>query len=262
MLKYRLFFIAQLSFLSFAFCQNTLESSSIKIDSINSHYLHEIRKVVVYLPENFDSNNLYPIIYATDGQSIVELDYKSLLDSLIEDKRIPPVILIGAYSNETIVSKNVTLRYYEYVKKGDHPKEYIELYRNHSNFFKLELNQYIQEKLNIQNNLTKSIFYGCSNGGGFGISTFIENRKQFNYYICFSPLGISYDGLKRNKKSDTKLTIAYGEEENFILIGKFAELHQKLNKKNINHEFYSFKGGHDQGLWKMEFANNLIKLLN
>ena len=126
--------------------------SYIKLDSINSEFLGEYRKVVTYLPKDYDSVKKYPIIYAPDGQIILESDYKSLLDSLISQKKIPPLVLIGAYSNETVVGKNLTLRNYEYVKKSRNEPQYGELYDKHLSFFLYELKEYLDNKLKIQRN--------------------------------------------------------------------------------------------------------------
>lgn len=236
--------------------------SFLKIDSINSIYLQEYRKVITYFPENYSPEMQYPIIYATDGQLILESDYKSLLDSLISKKKIPPLILIGAYSNENEVGQNLTLRNYEYVKNSRNEGKYGDLYDKHLNFFLFELNQYLENNLKVRRDTIQSIFYGCSNGGGFGISLFIDYRNRFNSFMCFSPLGISYEGLKRDKNEKTNLIISYGDKENFILINAFEELDQKLKKKKIQHTYYSYKGGHDRALWKKEFGLNLVKLFD
>ena len=46
-----------------------LSKSEFLTDSIYSKYLNEYRKHNVYLPKDFDNENEYPIIYATDGNS-------------------------------------------------------------------------------------------------------------------------------------------------------------------------------------------------
>lgn len=250
-----------LLFVAQAFSQSKSTDSYMKLDSINSTFLGEYRKVITYFPENYHAEKSYPIIYATDGQIILDSDYKSLLDSLISEKKIPPVILIGVYSNETEVGQNVTLRNYEYVKSTRGQGKYGDRYDKHLNFFLYELNDYLANNLKVQQDITQRIFYGCSNGGGYGISLLIDNSNRFSAFICFSPVGVSYDGLKRKKKDDTKVIISYGDKENFIFINAFEELHQNLTKKKIKHDYYAYSGGHERILWKKEFERNLITLL-
>lgn len=89
--------------------------SHLIIDSLQSQYLKNIRKFCLYLPPRFNSQQAYPIIVATDGQTLEEGNYKSVLDSLITAKRVKPFVLIGAYADETPAC-GVTVRNLEYLR--------------------------------------------------------------------------------------------------------------------------------------------------
>ena len=54
-----------------------LSHSKFFTDSIYSKYLNEYRKHNIYLPQDFNDKNEYPIIYATDGSEIKEKSFGS-----------------------------------------------------------------------------------------------------------------------------------------------------------------------------------------
>jgi enterochelin esterase-like enzyme len=233
-------------------------TSKIILDSINSKHLNEYRKYCLYLPENFESFNNYPVVFATDGQMIIEDNYRLILDSLISNKIIEPIILIGIHSNETLVTKGVSFRQYEYIK-GFNKKKSSKRYNNHNSFFVQEIRDSIKIKYKIEHNAINTTFYGCSNGGGYGISLFLQNNKSFNNYICCSPLG-NIKVSKRKKDNTLKLYSSYGKKELFFLVDAYEKLVSDLTRKKYDFENIIFNGGHDRGAWKIEFTKGLIKI--
>ena len=240
--------------------QTTSMDSKLIIDSIQSNCLNESRRFSVYLPEKFDSKITYPIIYSTDGQMFSEDNYKTILDSLISNKLIQPLIFIGLYSNEAEVSKGIGLRQYEYIKDFSiHDSIAQQKYRNHDCFFMKEIRDSICRKYEINVDSKNTTFYGCSNGGGYGVTLFLQNNDSFKQYICFSPLG-NIKVSKRKLDNNLKLYIAYGEQENFILIDKYQILIKGLNKNKYNFENTIYNGGHERKAWKNQFTLNVSEL--
>ncbi|NJL76694.1 MAG: hypothetical protein HC892_18405 [Saprospiraceae bacterium] len=240
--------------------QNTESNSKFIIDSIDSKNLKEARLFNIYLPENFDHKSIYPIVIATDGQIIEEENYKIIIDSLISNKIIEPFILIGINSNETEVAKGITYRQFEYIKGFTNNDTSINnRYANHYEFFTKEIIDSIKVKFKIIVDPLNLTFYGCSNGGGYGITLFLEDKNIFKNFICFSPLG-NIQVKKRNKANDKKLSIKYGDKELFILVDEYEKLKNDLNKKNYTFEFDTFNGGHDRTCWKYEFQKKIIEL--
>lgn len=235
-------------------------ASSLILDSINSVHLNEYRKYCLYLPEDFDNNSNYPVIFAADGQMIIEENYKSVLDSLISNKIIKPIIMIGIYSNETFVSQGVSFRQYEYVKNFsiDNVSSQIR-YDNHQTFFTKEIRDSIKEKYKLEFHKTNTTFYGCSNGAGFGVTMFLQSNKSFNKYICFSPLG-NIKVTKQKKENTSQLYCSYGKNELFILVDKYEKLISDLSKKKYDFENIIFNGGHERSIWKLEFIKLLKKI--
>jgi len=158
-------------------------------DTIQSKYLKEDRIISIYFPKNYSNLMEYPVIFATDGQIITDGKYNILLDSIIENKIIPPIILIGIYSNEKPATSNSEYRNYEYIESWSNKKDTILgcRFENHLSFFIKEVIQYIENQYSVTKNRENRMFYGCSNGAGFGITLLFKHPELFSNYLCFSP---------------------------------------------------------------------------
>lgn len=121
-------FLFTILFSNFCFSQNNNLPSTFFTDSIFSVNLNEYRKHNIYLPKSFDKNQKYAIIYATDGRDINEENsMQQILDSLIENQIIHPIIYVESYANNKIADstsmvlgngQKVYLKYrnFEYVR--------------------------------------------------------------------------------------------------------------------------------------------------
>ena len=117
----------------------------------------------------------------------------------------------------------------------------------------------ICRKYEINVDSKNATFYGCSNGGGYGVTLFFQNNDSFKQYICFSPLG-NIKVPKRKLDNNLKLYIAYGEQENFILTDKYQILIKGLNKNIYNFENTIYNGGHERKAWKNQFTLSVSEL--
>jgi predicted alpha/beta superfamily hydrolase len=236
--------------------QNTNNKFLLKADSIYSKELNEYRKYFIYIPkiEGKGKSKTYNVIYATDGQEIEKEHYISTLDSLAKSKIIPPTVLIGAFSNEKPNGHNSSLRQVEYIRNDN------DRYKKHKDFFLRELPSAVLKQYNLnEKNINKKIFYGFSNGAGFGIDIYLNNKEMFDYYFCFSPLGTKLgNNFPQLKASDPPLYITYGSDEIFVAVDEYKKLIQLLKENNVNFEHSVYKGGHDRKIWKKIFFEQLI----
>jgi enterochelin esterase-like enzyme len=237
--------------------------SKIVVDTIFSENLNENRLLSIYLPKDYVKTRTYPVVYAADGQIVVQA-YKKMLDSLIENKTIPEVILIGIHSNEKKVPGNIfEYRNYEYIKGFASSEDTIfgKRYINHYNFFTQEVIKYAESKYNVSTLNKDRIFYGTSNGAGLGVSIGAVNPVLFKNYICFSIAGEDYEDVNWTKTNYPYFYLSYGdkESESFIIGAKdFVEF---LSVNNYNHESSIYEGGHDRKMWRKEFFRVLPKIL-
>lgn len=234
-------------------------------DTIKSLYLNEDRIVSIFKPSNFDKNKKYPIIYALDGQLITLDSYISKIDSLINTKQIPEIILIAIYSNETKVSGSIyEYRNYEYCESlSTETKDTIlnQLYANHLKFLLNEVEFYIKKE-GIQS--SEKIFFGTSNGGGLGLSIAASYQKAYDIYLLMSPGCGKINELNWDKSKELPfLYISYGNEEPLpfqIEAKNYIELIKERGYNN--YKINVFDGGHNRKSWSKNFIIEIVKILN
>ncbi len=249
------------------------EKSETIVDSIFSKHLGEYRTHSVYLPRGFTNSNQYPIIYATDGGSgITELG--DVLDSLIDNNIIQPIIFVASYSNNKIADSTSTIRgdgskvyygfrNYEYVDRSLMNKDttLTNLFPKHLTYFSEELIPYIEKEFN--QNLTKSdrYFYGVSNGAGFGIHLLNSCPDLIGTYICLSTFGGDVQSKTWKKEVKyPKLFWRHGSEETFLReSAKFMK--STFKKMKLFIEVKEYKGGHNNAYWRKEFIEIISSLL-
>ena len=94
-----------------------------------------------------------------------------------------------------------------------------------------------------------------------GIDVYLQNKKKFDDYICFSPLGTKPKDITIKQPAPIgNLFIAYGDEEIFVAIDEYKNVISKLkeNKADVYDSIY--KGGHDRKIWVNLFFELLVKL--
>ncbi|MFD1064339.1 alpha/beta hydrolase [Winogradskyella litorisediminis] len=273
--------IIVLGCVSFNSCQSkkakSITESQFFTDSIYSENLSEYRKHNVYLPQNFDKNLKYPIIYETDGGIISDSNsYKIALDSLIANEIIKPVIIVESHSNTKIADStimkagdgspvNLMFRNFEYVNDySDLTKNPLlaNRYQNHMHYFKDELINKIEDKYNQKLKKADRYFYGYSNGAGFGLSLLNSYPEVIGTYLCFSTFGGNAQSKKWNKTANyPDLYLKYGSKEPFFLEDEAEFLKEKFNEFNQFIDVERFEGGHDNKIWKKEYVKTLAKIL-
>ncbi len=240
-------------------CKNKPENSSkLFEDSFFSKYLNEDRVLTLYFPDNFDVKKAYDIVYATDGQ-IIDKEYKLKLDELISKEEIAPVIIVGVNSNEKEV-KGTGLQYrnFEYVKNQSIAPDLSQLYQKHYLFFTEEVINYMHEKYNVITG--KKVFYGFSNGAGFGFNLMCDTSSMFDYYFLYSILGADKSLVGNIHGAKSEVYISYGSEEPLPLLEGMKTIEKEFKDKNYPYHVNVFHGGHSRKFWKKEFFSNLKQL--
>lgn len=255
---------------------NALTDSQFYTDSIYSKNLGEYRKHNVYLPQGFSRQQKYPIIYATDGTTIVEKSfYKTTLDSLIDNEIIKPTIFIASHSNSGIADsttnaadgKKVIIDYrnFEYVeifKFGTPDPDLSKRFQNHLLYFKDEMIPQVEKELNQDLQKDDRFFYGFSNGAGFGANLLNKYPQVIGTYICFSTLGSNVKGNEWHREKEyPDLYLQYGDEESFGFKQEAEDLARKYRSSDSFVELEVFQGGHDYRKWNEAFIRTISKLL-
>jgi len=149
---------------------------SLKGEGIND------RDIIVWLPPGYDANKKvrYPVLYMQDGQNIVDpatsafgVDWKidESLDSLIKNKIIEPIIVVGIY--------NTNNRMKEYTP-GEKGNAYM-------NFVVNTVKHLIDSAYLTKSDRTHAMVGGSSAGGIFSFMLVWEHPDIFSKAICMSP---------------------------------------------------------------------------
>lgn len=150
--------------------------------TIQSKYVNENRVINIWSPSGYDtSNDSLPVLYMPDGG--IKEDFPHIantLAKLIEEKQIPPYILVGIENTErrrdlsgpTEIEYDLTI-----VPNPGGSK-------NFRSFIKKELFPEIDRRYRT---LDKKAIIGESAAGIFVIETFLLDNEMFDYYIAMDP---------------------------------------------------------------------------
>jgi enterochelin esterase-like enzyme len=62
-----------------------------------------MRSGAIYLPQGIRPKDKLPVIYMCDGLVFRECGFKKMIDSLIEEKQISPVVIACSYENKMTI---------------------------------------------------------------------------------------------------------------------------------------------------------------
>ncbi|MFT5777317.1 MAG: enterochelin esterase-like enzyme [Crocinitomicaceae bacterium] len=266
---------------STTFSQNEYNSeSNYYTDSIFSNSLNEYRKMNIYLPKGYKEGQSYPVIYAPDGYSIdlyEDDDHKLILDSLINNDLIPPMIYVASFCNNRDAkdlkvflangdSVYYTFRNFEYVQyRADESVDSVLHLRfdQHLTYFTEELIPSIENQFMLPDMKENRYFYGVSNGGGFGVNMFFKRPELIATYLCFSTYGSTLEKLAWNEsKIYPTIYIEYGNLESPQIYDENERIVAKCKDLKLNCHSNIYQGDHDYLIWIDKFASTLIKIFN
>ncbi len=176
---------------------------------VKSSILGHDRDILIYLPPRYNqSNESYPVIYATDAEMTFLL-ISSMFEVLSQQGSLPDAIIVG------IVNRGEKERYVDFAPKivGQPESGRAELFID---FFEKELFPYIEKNYRTQ---PFRILQGHSFLGMFACHVFLTRPELFNAYVISSPdlrwikENISINSLSK-LSHPTFIHISNGTEEN------------------------------------------------
>ncbi|PQB03543.1 alpha/beta hydrolase [Aureitalea marina] len=272
-------FTLLLTFIGLSFsCQqipsnDRITESRYYTDSLYSEQLNEFRKHDIFLPAGFDPAKQYPILYAADGQFGGADDYlKRTLDSLILAEVIPPMIYAGSHSNskESKIGMGqdengntfaMQYRFFEYVESedwGDVDPSLDQIFQRHMNYFTQEFIPTIEKEFSQEPEMKDRIFYGVSNGAGFGANLLNKQPEIIGNYILYSTVGSNANDNPWNADvTYPNLYLQYGSEEDDAFREESELLESKYMESNSFVDLKVYKGGHEERIWKVLLPQTL-----
>jgi enterochelin esterase-like enzyme len=231
---------------------------SLKTIEIESSALAAQRKLTVYFPPGFEPGRVKGVIYAADGESIER--YAPFLEPLITSGKIPPVLLVGVHSGGYIGGAPEFKNYD--AKKDMRVQEYFpgineELFAKHETFFCSEVTSYSQREWKVSSHAKDRALFGCSNGGRFVFEMAMRHPDEFGNVLAFSVPGAGEIALPPSLKTAARFYLEVGTwEREFETYTK--RLAAALERAGFQAEFRSRAGGHDEAIWREEFARALV----
>lgn len=233
-----------------------------KFESIN---FNSPRNIDVYIPHEYNRDMTeYKFIVFTDGTAYTDkLSAKNVLDNLIADKKIPPVVSIFVDSESE--SRREELRCSD---------KFCAIIVN-------EILPWIRKKYKISNNPEDAIIAGLSLGGLTASYMGLKHSDTFGNIISQSGsywyIPVDEEEKFNNKENNDcwmslqfksvdklplKFYIEVGIIENHNMRKNNSNLKDTLISKGYDVNFEVFKGGHDYLCWGENLANALISILN
>ena len=247
--------------------QESTASANVSSFSIESKQLNSMKKIWVYLPQNYSiSSKKYPVIYMHDGQNLFdnktsytgEWNVDETLDSIKAQ-----VIIIGVeHGGEKRIDELTPFKHPKY--SGGNATAYLDFIVN-------TLKPEIDKKYRTKTNAKNTGIFGSSLGGLVSFYAALIYPNIFGKVGCFSPsFWFCRDELKsvmdRTTDFDTKIYFLCGDNEgdddvvrDMENVEKWVNTKRceckKMNKKVI------VKGGqHNEKLWRENFKKAYLWL--
>jgi enterochelin esterase-like enzyme len=230
-------------------------------DTIFSKSFGENRLLTIYLPKDFKTKRTYPVIYMADGQLLIE-SYVRSIDSLIDNKIIPEIVVIGVHSNETLIpSMGLEYRNFEYIKNLYGGKDTLNLrFAKHFQFFTSEVIEYAEKNFSVSSNKEDRTFYGISNGSDFGVTVAQDKPDLIGNYILCSIVSGSKEAFTWTKDNCPRFFLATGDQEDEMVQDEAKRLGDYLLKISIPFQLEFYHGGHERKKWETQFIATLPKV--
>ena len=179
-------FLVFLAVTSFLGCGNNVqyndpipEHESFTVDSKK---VNETRVITVWTPPAYKTGkDSFPVLYMPDGG--IKEDFPHIantLAKLIEEKSIPPFILVGIENTE----RGRDLTGASQVKDDE---QYCPLTDGASNFRNFITEELFSEISTTYRTTDKKGIIGESLAGLFVVETFLQKPESFDFYIAFDP---------------------------------------------------------------------------
>jgi len=238
-------------------CDEVLQESQYKEFELTDQD-GNVRTGGVYIPQGIKPKSKYPVVFMLDGRVFKESRFKHVVDSLIENHIISPVIIACSYENKmTIPGYRMAYRNAEFIESiAKTDPELSKLFDAHYSYIKDTFIPYINSNYPVKADASQRVFFGTSNSADFGITLSMREGDLFSEYWCFSPVysDVSEYGVLR---SPVSYSICWGAKEEVGMFDYFPNLLKDIRKRGGKVNSWVFNGGHDREWWKYWFCKEL-----
>jgi enterochelin esterase family protein len=224
---------------------DSIPHGTVDEHSFNSGIISGARKVQVYLPPGYKAGGDYPMVVVQDGGEYITLaSMVNVLDNIIADERIPPVIAVFVDP----VDRN-----YEYYLNPDYERMLLE-----------EILPFVGENYSFSADPARRAIVGASLGGAISMMISLNHPEVFGK--CGSQsgaFGVNEMALIQRVLTEPRKDIAV-----YLDCGTFGDLLDEnramvdaLKKKEYDFLYAEFNEGHSWGNWRAHTDDMLVFLL-
>ena len=129
-----------------------------------------------------------------------------------------------------------------------------ERFARHESFFCTEVASWAERLWNVSHDPQDRFLFGTSNGGRFVFEMALRHPRQFGTVLAFSVPGGGPIKIPDRYETTTRFFLEAGTwEQNFLTYT--SRLAETLKQAGVRVEFRSRVGGHDEAIWREEFAS-------
>ncbi len=232
---------------------------SLKSFEIESKALEARRKVSVYLPPGFQKSIGRRALYAIDGENIDR--FVRVLEPLVTSGELSPIVVVGVHSGGYLRGADDSQSYD--TKKDLRAQEYFpginpDRFARHELFFCSEVVDWAEREWNVSKDSEDRALFGCSNGGRFVFEMAVRHPDRFGHVLAFAVPGRAPVTLPEGFKTSTHFYLEAGTWETAYHLYT-SQVAGRLRELGARVEFRARVGGHDEAIWRDEFAIGLVR---
>lgn len=243
--------------------RDNIAHGTITTIQYDSKTLGTRREMMVYTPPGYTPSKKYPVIYllhglnSGNGQWPYWVHANNIIDNLIADGKIKPVIMVFPNTNTNVTVEN---------PKPDEQEERKNKYKGYGMSFENDLLKdiipYIESHYSVYTDRKYRALAGLSMGGGQSLNIGLSHINTFAYVGGFSsaPNTNQFGGLSDTKllpdleaakKKLKVLWLGCGNKDGLFSVSQ--RVHQYLKEQGVSHIWHVDDNAHDDTEW----ANNL-----
>lgn len=230
-----------------AFAQAPPLAGQLTVETFDSRFMREPRRLTVYRPAGWTAAQAWPVIYMADGQFLEP--YIQDVDALIAAGRLRPLLIVGMWSGEA--------------GPYSRPQEYVEgyedgarRYRNFRRFFLEEVMPKAEAEYGAATLREERMLSGWSDGGAWALGVGLQEPSQFGRIAAFSvssPNGAGRSGYAKRPA----LFLASGEDEPYYR-GVTRDIANAARRSEVEVVYKTVPGGHEPAVWRPMFNEAVL----
>jgi enterochelin esterase-like enzyme len=224
-----------------------------KVETIeyDSKTVENKRKMLIYTPPGYSTENKYPVFYLLHGIGGDETEwYKNgdpnvILDNLYADKKLIPMI---------VVMPNGRAEPNDRAEGNIFAPEHVKAFENFENDLLKDVIPFIESNYPVKTGRENRALAGLSMGGGQSLNFGLGNLDTFAWVGGFSsapntkaPEQLVPDPNEARQKLKL-LWISCGNKDGLISISQ--GVHRYLKENNVPHIWHVDSGAHEFSVWK------------